>query len=129
MVEKDKFYKPRVDDALVQSGIVRHLRELLGRNPVEPASTDDIKELQNLVDEVIPAFHDTLNMLRPIEYEACLLTRSFFSPSEICKLLGRSSSYIANIRRRILKKRYGIEGAPKELDTLILSICQPQEIL
>ena len=126
MVEKDKFYKPRVDDALVQSGIVRHLRELLGRNPVEPASTGDIKELRDLVNEVIPAFYDSLNtpdcVLRPIEYEVCLLTRAFFSPAEICKLLGRSSSYIANIRRRILKKRHGIEGSPKDLDALILNI-------
>ena len=125
--------KPSVDDALEQSSIVQHLRELLRRNPVEPASTDDIKQLRDLVDEVIPAFYGSLNtpdcVLRPIEYEVCLLTRAFFSPSEICKLLGLTSSYITNLRRRILKKRYGIEGAPKELDTLILSICQPQEIL
>ena len=126
MVEKDKFYKPRVDDALVQSGIVRHLRELLGRNPVEPASTGDIKELRDLVNEVIPAFYDSLNtpdcVLRPIEYEVCLLTRVFFSPAEIGKLLDRNYAYIANLRRRILKKRHGIEGSPKDLDALILNI-------
>ena len=125
--------KSRVDEALKQSGIVQHLRELLVRNPQEAATASDIKELKDLVEGVIPSFYGTLNtpdgMLRPIEYEVCLLTRAFFSPSEICKLLGLTSSYIANIRRRILKKRYGIEGAPKELDTLILSICQPQEIL
>ena len=125
--------KSSVDDVLEQSSIVRHLRELLGKNPLEAASTDDIKELRNLVDEVIPAFYDSLNtpdcVLRPIEYEVCLLTRAFFSPADICKLMGRSSSYIANLRRRILMKRFGIEGAPKELDALILSICQPQEIL
>ena len=120
--------KPSVDNALEQSSIVQHLRELLGKNPPEPASTGDIKVLRDLVNEVIPAFYDSLNTLRPIEYEVYLLTRVFFSPAKICKLLDRNDAYIANLRRRILKKRYGIEGAPKELDTLILSIWQPQEI-
>ena len=118
--------KPSVDDALEQSSIVQHLREQLGKNPPQAASTDDIKELRDLVDEVIPAFYGSLNtpdcVLRPIEYEVCLLTRAFFSPAEICKLMGRSDAYIAVLRRRILKKRHGIEGSPKDLDALILNI-------
>ena len=118
--------KPSVDDALEQSSIVKHLRELLAQNPLEPASTGDIKKLRDLVNEVIPAFYGSLNkpdgVLRPVEYEVCLLARAFFSPAEICKLMGRSDTYIANLRRRILKKRFGIEGSPKELDALILNI-------
>ena len=114
--------KSSVDDVLEQSSIVRHLRELLGKNPPEAASTGDIKELRDLVNEVIPAFYDSLNMLRPIEYEVCMLTRAFFSPAEIGKLLDRNYAYIANLRRRILKKRFGIEGSPKELDALVLNI-------
>ena len=114
--------KPSVDEALKQSSIVQHLRELLGKNPPELATTGDIKELRDLVNEVIPAFYDSFNKLRPIEYEVCLLTRAFFSPAEIGKLLNRNYAYIANLRRRILKKRYGIEGSPKELDALVLNI-------
>jgi hypothetical protein len=60
-------------------------------------------------------------MLRPIEYEVCLLTRAFFSPAEIGKLLDRNDTYIANLRRRILKKRWGIDGAPKDLDAILLN--------
>jgi hypothetical protein len=120
--------KPSVDEALKQSSIVQHLRELLGKNPPEPASASDIKALRDLVEEVIPSFYGLLNppnyVLRPIEYEVCLLTRAFFSPAEICKLLDRNDAYIANLRRRILKKRYGIEGSPKELDALVLNIYQ-----
>ena len=117
--------KPSVDDVLEKSSIVRHLRELLRKNPLEPASTDDIKQLRDLVNEVIPAFYDSLNtpdcVLRPIEYEVCLLTRVFFSPAEICKLMGRSDAYIAVLRRRILKKRFGLQGSPKDLDALVLN--------
>ena len=65
--------KPSVDDALEQSSIVQHLREQLGKNPPQAASTDDIKELRDLVDEVIPAFYGSLNtpdcVLRPIDEE------------------------------------------------------------
>jgi hypothetical protein len=114
-------HKSNVDEALKASSIVLHLRELLGKNPAEPASTGDINELKNLVNEVIPAFYDSFSMLRPIEYEVCLLTRAFFSPAEICKLLDRNDAYIANLRRRILKKRWGIDGSPKDLDAILLN--------
>ena len=122
----EQTYKSSVDEVLKQSGIVQHLRELLVRNPQEAATASDIKALKDLVEEVIPSFYGLLNppdcVLRPIEYEVCLLTRAFFSPSEICKLMGRSDAYIAVLRRRILKKRFGLQGSPKELDTLILNI-------
>ena len=114
------------DEALKQSSIVQHLRELLVRNPQEAATASDIKALKDLVEEVIPSFYGLLNppdnVVRPIEYEVCLLTRAFFSPAEIGKLLDRNYAYIANLRRRILKKRFDIEGLPKDLDALILNI-------
>ena len=116
--------KSRVDEALKQSSIVQHLRELLVRNPQEAATASDIKALKDLVEEVIPSFYGLLNppdgMLRPIEYEVCLL-RAFFSPAEIGKLLDRNDTYIANLRRRILKKRWGIDGSPKDLDAILLN--------
>ena len=117
--------KSRVDEALKQSSIVQHLRELLVRNPQEAATASDIKALKDLVEGVIPSFYGTLNtpdgMLRPIEYEVCLLTRAFFSPAEIGKLLDRNDTYIANLRRRILKKRWDIDGSPKDLDAILLN--------
>ena len=41
---------------------------------------------------------------------------------EIAKLLGRSDSYVATTRKRILMKVYGIEGSSKDLDAKIPSI-------
>ncbi len=118
--------KSSVNENLEKSNIVAHLRQLLEKNPPGTASMSDMKELKNLINEVIPAFYDSLNtpdcVLRPVEYEVCLLIRVFFSPAEICKLMDRNDAYISNLRRRILKKRYGIEGTPKELDSLILNI-------
>ena len=118
--------KSSINKTLEKSNIVARMRQMLEKNPPETVSVSDIKELKNLINEVIPTFYDSLNtpdcVLRPVEYEVCLLIRVFFSPAEICKLMDRSDAYISNLRRRILKKRYGIEGAPKELDALILNI-------
>jgi tetratricopeptide (TPR) repeat protein len=118
--------KSSINKTLEKSNIVARMRQMLEKNPPETVSVSDIKELKNLINEVIPTFYDSLNtpdcVLRPVEYEVCMLIRVFFSPAEICKLMDRSDAYISNLRRRILKKRYGIEGAPKELDALILNI-------
>jgi hypothetical protein len=117
--------KSSVDEALKQSGIVQHLRELLVRNPQEAATASDIKELKDLVEGVIPSFYGTLNtpdgMLRPLEYNVCLLIRAFFTPAEIGRLMARSDAHIAVLRRRILKKRWGIDGSPKDLDAILLN--------
>ncbi len=122
----EQTYKSRVDEALKQSSIVQHLRELLVRNPQEAATASDIKALKDLVEEVIPSFYGLLNppdgMLRPLEYNVCLLIRAFFTPAEIGRLTARSDAHIAVLRRRILKKRFGIVGPPKELDALVLNI-------
>jgi hypothetical protein len=111
----------RLDD----SKIKKHLDELLAANPVSGATQEDFKQLKLLINEEIPGFYNALNgndPLRPIEYEICLLIRCHFKPAEICKLTGRSDSYIANTRKSILTKVYGIKGAPKDLDERILSI-------
>ena len=111
----------RLDD----SKIKKHLDELLAANPVSAATQDNLKQLKLLINEVIPCFYNTLNAkepLRPIEYEICLLIRCHYKPAEVCKLMGRSDSYVANTRKGILLKVYGIKGSPKDLDERILSI-------
>jgi hypothetical protein len=116
----------RTETSLIESDIVTHLRELLALNPPAEASLADMLALKSLVNEQLPMFYGTLNTesctLNPIEYEVCLLIRVHFSPADICKLLGRSDSYIAVTRRRILQKVYGIDGKPKDLDDRILAI-------
>lgn len=115
-----------IDKNLAESKIVKHLADLLRENPPRVASVQDFKDLKNLINTEIPDFYGTLNTtectLRSIEYEVCLLIRVRFSPTEICKLTGRSDSYIANLRKGILLKVYGEKGLPKDLDSRILSI-------
>lgn len=111
-----------IDSKLFDSEIVCHLRALLKENPPQKASFQDSKQLRNLINKLIPSFYNCFSELTPSEYEICLLVRAHFAPAEICKLIGRSDSAVANIRRGILRKIYGVDGTPKELDEKIHQI-------
>ena len=108
-----------------EAKIIQHLKELLEENPVQQASRDDIRQITNLINEQIPVFYNSLNnpvVLRPVEYEVCMLVRCHFSPSAVGKLLNLDESYVSNLRKRILHKVYGIEGNPKDLDRRLMAI-------
>ena len=113
------------EDLLEDSDIVKELKDLLKANPVRPASLAQMREVKKLINEQIPVFYDMLNAkspLRSIEYEVCLLVRCHFKPAEICKLMDREDGYIANLRKAILLKVYGIKGVPGDLDQRIMQI-------
>jgi len=111
-----------LEDRLDSSDIVIQLRGYLKENPPCEATSEEFRQLKNLINETIPSFYDKMKELRPIEYEICLLIRTHFAPAEISKLTGRSNDYITTTRKRILKKVYAKEGSAKELDSLILAI-------
>lgn len=114
-----------LETRLDESDIKRHLENLLKANPYQEATQEDFKRLKMLINEEIPSFYSILNsqgILRPIEYDVCILIRCHFYPAAICKLTGRSDSYIANIRKGVLLKVYGIKGTPRDLDERLLTI-------
>lgn len=117
--------RANLEDLLEDSDIVKSLKTLLSSNPVQSASIAQMRELKKLVNEQIPTFYDVLNSsvpLRSIEYEVCLLVRCHFKPAEISKLVNRNDAYIANLRKGILLKVFGIKGVPGELDQKIMQI-------
>ena len=114
-----------LEDRIDNSEIVKELDALLELNPVQSATQSQMRELKKFINEQIPCFYESLNeplLLRPIEYEVCVLTRCHFKPASICKLLNRSDGYIANLRKGILLKVYGIKGTPKDLDERIMKM-------
>ena len=117
--------KASLDDRLTDSEIVRHLNDLLKENPVRQAGRDDLRKLTYLLNEQIPMFYNVLNttvVLRPVEYEICMLIRCHFKPAAIAKLLGFDEAYVSNSRRRLLSKIYGVDGHPKDMDIRIMAI-------
>ena len=122
---QDSYDSATLEDRIDNSEIVKELNALLELNPVQSATQSQMRELKKFVNEQIPYFYDSLNeplLLRPIEYEVCVLTRCHFKPASICKLLNRSDGYIANLRKGILLKVYGIKGTPKDLDERIMKM-------
>ena len=117
--------KANLEDRLTHAKVVKDLASLLDENPVQQASREQIRQIANLINEQIPSFYNELNasvVLRPIEYEVCILIRCHFKPSSVGKLLGLDEAYVSNVRRRILHKIYGIEGNPRDLDERIMKI-------
>ena len=122
---QDSYDSATLEDRIDNSEIVKELDALLELNPVQSATQSQMRELKKFINEQIPCFYESLNesqVLRPIEYEVCVLTRCHFKPASICKLLNRSDGYIANLRKGILLKVYGIKGTPKDLDERIMKI-------
>ena len=111
------------DQQIQSSPVIDKLRQLLAMNPPQQAGLQDMRDLSSAISEAIPSFYAMLNAselkLRRIEYDICLLTRAHFSPAEISKLTGLSNSNVTNIRRRLLKKIYGIDDGPNEFDKRI----------
>ena len=73
----------------------------------------------------MPGFYSTLNnghVLRPDEYDLCILLRLHFKPLEISNLTGISQKNVSAIRRRLLQKVLGRDGKPSEFDDFIIGI-------
>lgn len=125
-LDREKIHDYQRESLLKESEIVKRLTDYVNENPPKKASSEDFHQLRNLLNEIIPSFYSALNangVLSEIEYEVCMLIRVSFSPSAICKLTGITDGYVANIRKRLLKKVFGVEqGQPKDFDKQVLSI-------
>ncbi len=110
------------EERLASAPVIKRFHEYLEDNPPKAATANDLKELRNLINETIPSFYGHFQMLRFPEYNICMLIRARFSPSQVCKLMGISETYISNLRKRILFKAYAIQGSAKDLDERILAI-------
>lgn len=112
------------EEQLINADITRHF-QMLAKDATLPTS-DDWHEIRNMIDEILPKFKTTLNngthTLRMEEYHICILVRLDFKPLEISNLTGLSQANITAIRKRMLKKLFGIDGKPKEFDTIISKI-------
>ena len=133
LLERIGQFKPSVkktgttlEERLNSAKIVTRLKELAQANPCKKAGLEELRELRNLMNEEIPQFYTTLNTprytLSPLEYDVSLLVRVHFSPSEIQKLMGITSSYVTILRRRLLKKVFDQEGKGADYDERLLAI-------
>ena len=113
-----------VEERLANSDIARRFRQIAA-NPTTQPTSDDWQALRSMINSEVPGFYSTLNnghVLRPDEYDLCILLRLHFKPLEISNLTGISQKSVSAIRRRLLQKVLGHDGKPGEFDDFIMRI-------
>lgn len=113
-----------VEERLANADIARRFRQI-ALNPTTNPTAEDWQELRSMINSEMPGFYSTLNnghVLRPDEYDLCILIRLHFKPLEISNLTGISQKNVSAIRRRLLQKVLGHDGKPAEFDDFIIGI-------
>lgn len=113
-----------VEERLANADIARRFRQI-ALNPTTNPTAEDWQELRSMINSEMPGFYSTLNnghVLRPDEYDLCILLRLHFKPLEISNLTGISQKNVSAMRRRLLQKVLGHDGKPAEFDDFIIGI-------
>ena len=113
-----------VEERLANADIARRFRQI-AENPLAHPTPEEWQELRSMINSEVPGFYSTLNnghVLRPDEYDLCILLRLHFKPLEISNLTGISQKNVSAIRRRLLQKVLGRDGKPSEFDDFIIGI-------
>ena len=120
------FKHAALDYRLKNAEITKRFRSLAKSNPQQYPTNDDWKQLRQLVEHEIPAFHRIMNPdespLTEMEYDICLMSRVHILPNEMAKLKKCVPSYVSNIRKSLLKKVFAKEGNADEFDEEISKI-------
>ena len=108
----------KLESTIDNHRLIKELHGKAGDSPYQTATSDDFKQLAELMDNLIPTFyavlHKPTDSLRVVEYRVCMLVRFHFSSSEIWKLTETSDGYIANLKKRIYRKIFGVSGTAKD---------------
>ena len=101
-------------------------REIVDKKAVigQTISKDDIAALKKVIRDLLPRFYQVFNLdkLNEKEMEVCVLTKFYFSTTDVQNLMGLSQGYASTLKKRIGKKVFGIEMMPKEVDYQIHKI-------
>ena len=113
-----------LNDSMLTTGIVRKFHKMASQ--VAVVSDDDWNSLRVAVNKEMPNFMNTIRnfkyQLNRSETNLCILIRLRFIPSEICVLLNTKKNNLSNIRKRLLKRVFEIDGSSKDFDERISEI-------
>ena len=111
-------------DVLLQLPIVMKFHKIASTASV--VSDDEWKELRSVAKQYMPNFMHTINHLDykidRRETDICILLRLRFIPTEICNIVNVKKNNLGNIRKRLLKSMFGIDGSSKQFDSYIQQI-------
>ena len=109
---------------LVATDIYKRFEQLStkGQQPTQ----NEWGEIEQQIFLFYPGFKDLLSehlsAINDKEYKTCLLIRIGIKPTNIGSMLGVTSSYITELRTKMLQKLFGMSGTSKSFDKLIKAI-------
>lgn len=109
-----------LDDRLMSSPVYQRFKGVANGTERIKLEHSDWDALRQLMDGTIPAFRPFLRRedyaLSFFEQDFCILVRMHFTNTEICHICNLTSSRVATIRSRLLKKVFKVKGSPKDFD-------------
>lgn len=117
--------KKVTDEELFSTPIYKHIHDVL-KLPQQCMKKKDWRALQKMIDEKIPHFYSEMNgrkgKMDSMDYNICILVRLHVTNSEIAFLTENHPSTISMKRKRLLKRVYGVDGAPELFDEKVQKI-------
>ena len=96
------------------------------------ATDKELHELRRMTSLYLPEFFGTLQSfgyhLQKRDLYICILVKLDFCPSEICTLMQISSQALSNLRKRLLKRLFNIEGSSLLFDEKIQSLSSGESL-
>ncbi len=112
------------DRKLIDTDIYKRFEQLStkGQQPTQ----EEWEQIEQQIFFCYPGFKDLLYKHEPAindkEYKTCLLIRIGIKPTNISSMLGVASSYITELRTKMLRKLFGMSGSSKSFDKLLKTI-------
>ena len=112
------------DRKLIDTDIYKKFEQLSTKGQ-EPTQSE-WEQIEQQIFLCFPGFKEFISkneyLLNNKEYKTCLLTRIGIKPTNIGSMLGVASSYITELRTKLLQKLFGMSGSSKSFDKLLKAI-------
>ncbi len=124
LLRRDSNSQSLADRKLIDTDIYKRFEHLStkGQQPTQ----EEWKQIEQQIFLCFPGFKEFISkneyLLNNKEYKTCLLTRIGIKPTNIGSMLGVASSYITELRTKLLQKLFGMSGTSKSFDKLLKAI-------
>ena len=124
LLHNDNISQSLADKRLKDAKIYNYFVQL--SNKGQQPTHEEWKQIECQIFLCYPGFKEFLSKHKPLvndkEYKTCLLIRIGLKPTNIGLMLGVTSSYITELRTRMLPKLFGMSGTSKMFDKFIRGI-------
>ena len=124
LLRRDSNSQSLADRKLIDTNIYKRFEQLStkGQQPTQ----EEWEHIEQQIFLCFPGFKEFISkneyLLNNKEYKTCLLIRIGIKPTNIGSMLGVASSYITELRTKLLQKLFGMSGSSKSFDKLLKAI-------